>query len=63
MRDDTLAEKLTTARRDLRYVQNVLRTAPMSLWRIRNIAEAEEKRLAKWIAAAEAKSGPAERTR
>lgn len=56
MRADTLAEKLRLARRDLAFVRNVLRSCPMSLWRVRSIAEAEEKRLAKWIEANEKKA-------
>lgn len=55
MKPDTRQHKLDTARRNLRYIQNLLRTCPMERWRIRNIAEDEERRLIRWIQAAEQK--------
>jgi hypothetical protein len=55
MRDDTLRGKLATAKRNLAFLQNLLRTCPADLWRIRTAAENDERTLSAWIKKAEAK--------
>lgn len=55
MRPDTKQRKLATARRNLAFTQNLLRTCPMEMWRVRMIAEQEERRLMDWIKEAERK--------